>query len=214
MARINLLPWREQLREERKQRFLVMLAAVLIASGGLVFLGDRYLNASIERQAARNDYIRKEIAILDSRIKEINELKTRRQQLLERMKIIQDLQGNRQIIGRVFDQLVRTLPDGVYFSSLKMTGKNIAIEGAAESNNRVSSLMRNLEGSEWLDAPNLTAVKAVTAGALDQANMFQLTVQQAQPGGDSAQTADVKASSAGRMAATQGSEQKKTGVRK
>ena len=214
MARINLLPWREQLREERKQRFLVTLAAVLIASGGLVFLGDRYLNASIERQAARNDYIRKEIAILDSRIKEINELKTRRQQLLERMKIIQDLQGNRQIIGRVFDQLVRTLPDGVYFSSLKMTGKNIAIEGAAESNNRVSNLMRNLEASEWLEAPNLTAVKAVTAGALDQANVFQLTVQQAQPGGDSEQAAGAKASSAGRMAATRGGEQKQTGVRK
>lgn len=182
MARINLLPWREQLREERKQRFLVTLAAVLVGAGGLVFLGDRYLNASIDEQMARNDFIRKEITILDARIKEISELKTRRQQLLERMKIIQDLQGNRPIIGRVFDQLVRTLPDGVYFSSLKMTGKDIAVEGAAESNNRVSNLMRNLDASEWLEAPNLTAVKAVTAGALDQANVFQLSVQQTKPG--------------------------------
>ncbi|MCY1262524.1 Fimbrial assembly protein (PilN) [compost metagenome] len=181
MARINLLPWREQLREERKQRFLVTLGGVLLVSVGLVFLGDQYFDAAIENQTARNDFLRKEISVLDARIKEISELKTRRQQLLERMKIIQDLQGNRPIIARVFDQLVRTLPDGVYFTNLKMSGKSISISGAAESNNRVSNLMRNLDASEWLTAPNLTEVKAVTQGALDQANVFQLTVQQTQP---------------------------------
>lgn len=184
MARINLLPWREQLREERKQRFLVALGAILALGAGAVFLGDQYLNSAIETQQARNDFIRKEIAVLDARIKEISELKTRRQQLLERMKIIQDLQGNRPIIGRVFDQLVRTLPDGVFFTGLKMSGKSIAIVGAAESNNRVSNLMRNLDASEWLASPNLTEVKAVTAGAVDQANVFQLTVQQTQPGSE------------------------------
>ncbi|MCQ4321003.1 type 4a pilus biogenesis protein PilN [Stutzerimonas stutzeri] len=181
MARINLLPWREQLREERKQRFLVSLAGVAVAAVGLLFLADQYYTHAIERQSARNDFVRKEIAVLDTRIAEIKELRERRQQLLERMKIIQDLQGNRPIIGRVFDQLVRTLPDGVYFTGLKMTGKNIAIVGAAESNNRVSNLMRNLDGSDWLDAPNLNEVKAVTAGAVDQENLFQLTVQQTQP---------------------------------
>ncbi|OGQ51682.1 MAG: pilus assembly protein PilN [Deltaproteobacteria bacterium RIFCSPLOWO2_02_FULL_53_8] len=181
MARINLLPWREQLREERKQRFLVTLAGVLIVAAGVVFLGDQYLSGAIEQQSARNDFVRKEIAVLDTRIKEISELKTRRQQLLERMKIIQDLQGNRPIIGRVFDQLVRTLPDGVYFTGLKMTGKNIAIVGASESNNRVSSLMRNLDGSDWLTAPNLTEVKADTPGEMGQSNIFQLSVQQTSP---------------------------------
>ena len=181
MARINLLPWREQLREERKQRFLATLIGVLAIAAGVVFLGDQYVSGAIEQQTARNEFIQKEIAVLDARIKEIKELKTRRQQLLERMKIIQDLQGNRPVIARVFDQIVRTLPDGVYFTSLTMAGKNISIEGAAESNNRVSSLMRNLDSSEWLQSPNLTAVKAVTAGALDQANVFQLTVQQTQP---------------------------------
>ncbi len=181
MARINLLPWREQLREERKQRFLVTLAGVVIVAAGVVFLGDQYLNGAIENQVARNDYIRKEIAVLDARIKEISELKTKRQQLLERMKIIQDLQGNRPIIGRVFDQLVRTLPDGVYFTSLKMVGNSITIDGAAESNSRVSNLMRNLDASDWLEAPVLVGVKAVTAGEVDQANVFQLTVRQTQP---------------------------------
>ena len=181
MARINLLPWREQLREERKQRFLVALAGVLIVAAGVVFLGDQYFSNAIERQNSRNAFIKTEIAVLDARIKEISELKTRRQQLIERMKIIQDLQGNRPIIGRVFDQLVRTLPDGVYFTALKMNGKNISIVGAAESNNRVSNLMRNLDSSDWLTSPNLTEVKSVTAGAVDQANVFQLTVQQTQP---------------------------------
>ena len=88
MARINLLPWREQLREERKQRFMVTLAGVLVVAGGLVFVGDQYLNGAIESQQARNDYLRKEIAVLDARIAEISELKQRREQLLERMKII------------------------------------------------------------------------------------------------------------------------------
>ncbi|WP_165670233.1 PilN domain-containing protein [Metapseudomonas otitidis] len=184
MARINLLPWRDQLREERKQRFLVALGGIVAISAGLVFLGDQYLNGEIDNQNARNEFVRKEISVLDTRIKEISELKTRRQQLLERMKIIQDLQGNRPIIGRVFDQLVRTLPDGVYFTTVKMAGPSIAITGAAESNNRVSNLMRNLDASEWLAAPNLTEVKAITAGAVDQANVFQLTVQQTQPAAD------------------------------
>lgn len=186
MARINLLPWREQRREERKQRFLVALGAVLVGAAALVFAGDQYLNGAIEQQNARNDYVRKEIAALDARIKEISELKKRREELLARMKIIQDLQGNRPVSARVFDQLVRTLPDGVHFTALKMTGKNIAIQGAAESNNRVSALMRNLDASDWLAAPNLTEVKAVTAGTVDQANVFQLTVQQTRPGEEEA----------------------------
>jgi type IV pilus assembly protein PilN len=187
MARINLLPWREQLREERKQQFLVILVGVLIIAGGIVFLADQYLNAKITQQNSRNEFMRKEISALDSRIKEISELKTRRQQLVERMKIIQDLQGNRPIAARVFDQLVRTLPDGVYFTDLKMVGQSISIEGAAESNNLVSSLMRNQDGSDWLTAPNLTEVKAVSADKLDQANTFKLTVQQTVPSDQSKQ---------------------------
>src|SRR5690554_353116 len=185
MARINLLPWREQLREERKQRFLVTLVGVLIVAGGMVFLADQYLNAAITQQNARNEFVRKEISALDARIKEISELKTRRQQLVERMKIIQDLQGNRPIAARVFDQLVRTLPDGVHFTDLKMVGKSISIEGAAESNNLVSSLMRNHDDSEWLAAPNLTSVTAESADKLDQRNTFKLTVQQTVPSDES-----------------------------
>ncbi|RAU46485.1 MULTISPECIES: PilN domain-containing protein [unclassified Pseudomonas] len=182
MARINLLPWREQLREERKKRFLLALAGVLVAGVGTIFLADQYLSSAIAHQNARNQFIKTEIVQLDARIKEISELKARRKQLLERMKIIQDLQGNRPIIGRIFDQLARTLPDGVYFNEVKMTDNLISISGAAESNNRVSDLLRNLDASDWLEAPSLTEVKAnSTAGSADQSNSFQLTVRQTQP---------------------------------
>ena len=181
MARINLLPWREQLREERKKEFLTILALVVLFAGALVFLGDRYVNGRIDHQNERNAFLKKEITLLDARIKEIEELQTRRAQLLDRMKIIEDLQGKRPIIVRVFDELARTLPDGVYFSELAMKGAELSVKGGAESNSRVSNLMRQMDGSDWLTAPNLTAVKAVTSGALDQANVFELTVKQTAP---------------------------------
>ncbi|WP_440973841.1 PilN domain-containing protein [Pseudomonas koreensis] len=181
MARINLLPWREERREERRKRFLLILIGVFVGSVGAVFIADQIISTAIEQQAARNAYIGKQIAVVDERIKQISELKARRQQLVERMRIIQDLQGNRQISGRIFDQLARTLPDGVYFTSVKLVGKTLSISGAAESNNRVSELMRNLDASDWFDAPSLNEVKATTAGQVDQANVFQLTVRQTQP---------------------------------
>ncbi|POA46500.1 pilus assembly protein PilN [Pseudomonas sp. MPR-ANC1] len=181
MARINLLPWREERREERRKRFLLALIGVVAGSVGAVFIADQIFSAAIDRQVARNDYIGKQIAVVDERIKQISDLKAHRQQLVERMRIIQDLQGNRQVSGRIFDQLARTLPDGVYFTDVKMAGKILSISGAAESNNRVSELMRNLDASDWFDAPSLTEVKATSADQLEQANVFQLTVRQTQP---------------------------------
>ncbi|GGC91483.1 PilN domain-containing protein [Halopseudomonas salina] len=181
MARINLLPWREQLREERKKEFMTVLVLIIIFAGGLVFLGDRFLNGKIDHQNARNEFLQKEITLLEARIKEIEQLQARRTQLLDRMKIIQDLQGNRPIIVRVFDELARTLPDGVHFDSLGMQGPTISIKGRAESNSRVSNLMRQMDASDWLTSPNLTAVRAVTSGGLDQANVFELSVKQTEP---------------------------------
>ena len=181
MARINLLPWRDELREARRKRFLLALAGVLVGAVGAVLIADQAISSAIDRQIARNNYISKQITSVDERIKQISELKARRKQLVERMRIIQDLQGNRPISGRIFDQLARTLPDGVYFTEVKMAGKTLSVTGAAESNNRVSDLMRNLDASDWFDAPTLTEVKATTAGQVDQANVFQLTVRQTQP---------------------------------
>ena len=187
MARINLLPWREQLREERKKQFLSGLGLIVIVAGLLVFLGDRYLNGQIDHQNKRNEFLQSEIRLLDGRIKEIEQLQARRTQLLDRMKIIQDLQGNRPLIVRVFDEMVRTLPEGVYFTSVNMKGPVVNVKGGAESNSRVSNLMRQMDGSDWLAAPNLTAVKAVTQGALDQANVFEMSVRQTEPGAAAAE---------------------------
>ena len=181
MARINLLPWREERREVRRKRFLLVLVAATVGMIGVVLVANQVISGVIDRQIARNDYIGKQIAVVDERITQINDLKTHRQQLVERMRIIQDLQGNRQVSGRIFDQLARALPEGVYFTEVKMTAKTLSITGAAQSNNRVSELMRNLEASDWFDAPSLTEVKAAAAGQVAQANVFQLTVRQTQP---------------------------------
>ena len=181
MARINLLPWREERREVRRKRFLLVLVTAMMGAMGAVLVANQVISGAIDRQVVRNDYIGKQIAVVDERITQINDLKAHRQQLIERMRIIRDLQGNRQISGRMFDQLARALPDGVYFTEVKMTGKTLSITGAAQSNSRVSDLMRNLEASDWFDAPSLTEVKTTAAGQVEPASVFQLTVRQTQP---------------------------------
>ena len=176
MAQINLLPWREARRQELKREFLGTLALVLGLGIGLVLLADRVVNAQIDHQNARNQYLSENIKELDKAVEEIKELQKRRNQLLDRMRVIQELQGNRPIIVRVLDQLVRTIPDGVFYTDLKTADKKISISGIAESNNRVSSLMRRLEASDWLADPNLDAVRAAPEYG-DQATTFNLTVR-------------------------------------
>jgi len=175
MAQINLLPWREERRQELKKEFIATAVLVLIMAGGLVFLADRVVNGQIDNQQARNQYLEENIAVLDKMVAEIKELEKRRNQLLDRMRVIQELQGNRPIIVRVLDQLVRTVPDGVFYTSLNTKDKRITINGIAESNNRVSSLMRRLDASDWLASPNLDQVKAAPNYG-DQATTFNLTV--------------------------------------
>jgi len=190
MARINLLPWRDELREERKKQFVIVLFAVLVIAAGLVFLSNLFVSGRLDNQNARNSYLQKEIASLDERIKQVREIREMRTQLLGRMQVIQDLQSNRSVMPRLFDQLVRTLPDGVYYSSLSMQGQRISINGFAESNNRVSTLMRNLEASPWLAGATLSGVKAIENAYLDgQANQFQLTVRQRRPNANEVQGA-------------------------
>jgi type IV pilus assembly protein PilN len=176
MAHINLLPWREARREELKRAFLSILGLVVAVGVVLIILGDRVVNAQIANQNARNDYISQNIRELDKQVEEIKDLQRKRNQLIDRMRVIQELQGNRPIIVRVLDQLVRTVPDGVFYTSVSARGSELSIDGVAESNNRVSSLMRRLDASEWLKEPNLDAVRAAPTYG-DQANTFDLTVK-------------------------------------
>lgn len=175
MARINLLPWREARREELKRAFLTILGLVAVFAIMLLVLGDRFVNGQIDNQRARNNYLSQNIAVLDKQVEEIKDLQRRRNQLIDRMRVIQELQGNRPIIVRVLDQLVRTVPDGVFYTSVSAEGQQLAIKGIAESNNRVSSLMRRLDASDWLKDPNLDSVRAAPIYG-DQANTFELSV--------------------------------------
>ncbi|GAB3383073.1 PilN domain-containing protein [Spongiibacter taiwanensis] len=174
MATINLLPWREERRQQIKQHFLVVLGGVAIVGVLLVLLMMSIINGAISSQNDRNAYIQQHITKLNKEVAEIQNLEKRRQQLIDRMAIIQDLQGTRPLIVRVFDELVRTLPDGLFYTSLSRRDKRIQVEGIAESNNRVSSLMRKLDASPWFADPNLTAVSAAPAFG-DQASNFKLS---------------------------------------
>ena len=128
MARINLLPWREWERERKRKEFLGNLAGVLVAAVALVLLFGWYLDGRIENQEDRNAYLEREIAVLDEKIAEIQALQKKREELLARMRVIQELQGNRPVIVRVFDELVRTLAKGVHFRELKMQGTTLSVE--------------------------------------------------------------------------------------
>lgn len=180
MTRINLLPWRAQRRERLKKEFLGILGGVAGAALVVVVLAHSYVNSQIDYQSDRNQYLSRAIVELDKQVKEIKTLQQRRTELKDRMAAIQGLQGTRPVIVRIFDEIVRTLPEGVYFKSLKSAGKTITIQGTAESNNRVSSLMRKLDQSAWFAGPNLRGVKA-NAKIGEQANDFELTVTVTMP---------------------------------
>ena len=157
----------------------MVLAGMVFVGAGAVYLVNMEVESQIENQNRRNDFITQETKKLDAQIKEISELKKQRSSLIERMKIIQDLQGNRPIIVQMFDELVRTVPDGVYYKQVKATGDKVSITGFAESNNRVSNLMRNLDASPLFQSPNLSKVKS--ADKDKSTNEFDLTVQRQKP---------------------------------
>jgi type IV pilus assembly protein PilN len=180
MAHINLLPWREWERERKKKEFLLNLVGVVLVAGLLVFLSNMYLENQLDNQNGRNDWIRQEIAQLDRQIAEIRTLRQEREQLLARMRVIQELQGNRPVIVRVFDELVRTNPSGSFYTNLRMEGERFSANGTAESNNRISALMRNLETSDWFKNPNLQGIRENPSFG-PQASNFQLTFVQDDP---------------------------------
>ena len=139
MANINLLPWREWERERKQKEFVVQVVVVLAIGAALVLGGGQYLDAEIEGQKGRNAYIEDKIEVLDERISEISMLRQQREDLLARMRVIQELQGNRPVIVRVFDEIVTTLAKGVHYSRLELQGKSLNVAGIAESNNRISA---------------------------------------------------------------------------
>ncbi len=159
MAKINLLPWREAFRADKKKDFISLTVVVLVVAVFSSFGWDRVVNNQIESQHSRNQLLKTEVAKLDKQVAEIQELKKRRQDLLDRMQIIQELQGNRPEIVKIYDEFVKAVPDGVYFTKMIRKDNLISLVGYAESNNRVSALMRQLDASYKFTEPNLTKVQ-------------------------------------------------------
>jgi type IV pilus assembly protein PilN len=163
MVNINLLPWREQLREEKKHHFIIAMAVSTACALLMVFLIHLGINNFISQQEAKNQYLQTEINILDQQIKEIRNLREEKQQLLARMNIIQELQGGRPFVVHLFTEIVSLLPSGIYLESIKREADVIRLAGKAESNSQISQFMRRINASNWLTRPSLTEVKAITS---------------------------------------------------
>jgi type IV pilus assembly protein PilN len=162
MARINLLPWRTERRKQREREFYMMLAASAVAA--LIAVGAAYgwMDARIESQNQRNAYLTNEIKALDKQIEEINELDKTKSQLLTRKQIIEQLQSNRSQMVHLFDEMVKTIPDGVRLTTMKQAGDVLTLEGVAESNARVASYMRNIDNSPWMGRTDLRKIENKT----------------------------------------------------
>ncbi len=177
MPRINLLPWREAERKRKRQEFLLSLGAALATAALVALLGRWQMSSAIAHQQDRNTVLQQEIANLDKQIEEINGLDAQKRRLLARMEIIERLQRSRPEIVHVLDEIVRVLPEGVYLTYLKQTGDRFEFRGVAQSSTRVSTLMRNIEASEWLSDPALQIVETRAKDATGGAN-FTLFARQ------------------------------------
>src|ERR1700722_14052338 len=181
MPRINLLPWREQQRRERKLAFFVALGVAAGAAAVVAFAAYLLLGSMIDAQDRRNDRLRAEIKVLDKQIEEINDLDAQKQRFIARMQIIEKLQRSRPEVVHLFDELVKEMPDGTYLTSVKQSGTKLKLDGVAQSSTRVSALMRSISASQWLKDPELEVVqtKTDTAGSSFVLDAQQITLTDA-----------------------------------
>ncbi len=180
MPQINLLPWRDELRKRREKEFIITAVIAALMMGGVVLGVHLHYESRIAYQEQRNQFIEAEIASLDKKIKEIEDLKRERDSLIARTQVIQSLQSGRPEIVHVFDELVTTLPDGVYYTKVTQKGRTLNLQGVAQSNARVASLMRSLDASKWLESPSLVEIKDDTQkDASVRLSSFNLNVKQA-----------------------------------
>ncbi|MBS0336968.1 MAG: PilN domain-containing protein [Proteobacteria bacterium] len=187
MNRINLLPHREERRKASRKHFAIVAAMTAVLGGAVVLLVHGFYAAKVSEQVSRNDFLKKETEKLDKDIQEIKKLKDEIAALLSRKQVIETLQADRAQTVYLLDQLVRQLPDGVYLRSITQKGLRVNLLGYAQSNARVSTLMRNIESSQWLEAPKLNEIKAATVGnkRVSEFNL-DLSLKRAQAPADSA----------------------------
>jgi len=180
MARINLLPWREEQRKERMKQFQTMAGLAAFLMIAIIVLVHIRMSGIIDHQISRNTYLQKEIKTLEKQIAEIKELENEKSNLLARMNIIQQLQSSRPQVVHVFDQMVSTIPSGVYLTGIKNIGKSITLDGFAQSNARVSSYMRNVDDADWLTGPRLDVIETENNKG-QRISKFTLVVNQTSP---------------------------------
>ena len=177
MAKINLLPWRQELRKERQNEFYMLMGLVVAGALFLLYTVKGYFSDALDTQNKRNNFLVSETQVLNAKIKEIQELRETRQMLIERMELIQALQGNRPIIVRVFDEVARAVPEDLYFTDISIKGTQVLVKGVAKSNNRVSALMRNFDQSDWFTNPALVKVNSKS----DKEKEFEITLTRDKP---------------------------------
>ncbi len=179
MPRINLIPWREAERKQKRQEFGVGAVGALVLAGAIAFAVNLQMSSAISAQNSRNQYLKDETAKLDKQIAEILALDQEKQRLVARMQVIEQLERSRAEVVHLFDQLVRTLPDGVYLTSIKQANRRIQLKGIAQSSSRVSNYMRNIDASEWLTDPSLDILE--TKGGSAAGSDFTLNATQENP---------------------------------
>lgn len=175
-TRINLIDWRTARRERNKQQFYALLGLAFAVSAAVVLGGYAVMSARIAHQQQRNDFLRAQIAELDKQIKEIQDLEKVKQNLLARMRVIEQLQASRSATVHFFDEVVNTVPEGVYLTAIKQNGASVTIDGVAESNGRVSTYMKSLDASHWFADPRLIVIKTGERNRLRE-SQFQLQVR-------------------------------------
>ena len=180
MARINLLPWREIRKKEREKRFYMSAALAAVITFGIGFLVHMEIESRIEFQEKRNKYLLQQITVLDSQIADIKTLELEKARLLNRMKVIQQLQKSRPEVVHLYEELVLTVPEGAQVLKISQTGHNITIEGVAESNSRISTFMRNIDKSQWLRDPELVVINA-NKREYPNSSWFSLKVKRSRP---------------------------------
>ena len=178
MARINLLPWREERRKQRQREFISIAAGSVVLMLLVILYVHLHISGMIDNQESRNQYLQKNIKQVEAKIKEIKELEKQKQQLIARMKVIERLQGNRPEVVHLFDEIVKAVPDGLYLASLQQKQSQLVLKGRAQSNARVSAFMRNLDASAWFKQPVLDVIE-VNKGKEESTRSFTLHVKQA-----------------------------------
>jgi type IV pilus assembly protein PilN len=188
MPRINLLPWRDEERKERKVKFLVALGGAVVAAMLAAFVGYLLMDSMVSAQEVRNQKLKEEIAELDKQIEKINSLEADKARFIARMEVIEKLQRSRPEIVHVFDEISKQLPDGVYLTGITQTGGRLKFEGVAQSSTRVSAFMRNIDGSSYLKNPELEVVETKKDSVVGATFVLYADQNGGEPDADAAET--------------------------